>query len=183
MKKFFRIITIILLASSMVFSLSGCGDDEEKYTDKKENKSVNEVENTAQVSNNEINNNEEKTKISNATVSDGIYYMVLRAEDVELSAGDICLKIENGRILIGNGFAAMTEEGTYEIKGNKLVGHYDTIKYLDHSKGGETTEETINEEFDFDILEDGSLRDNYGFGAPLDNLQFTGRIYRLTEVN
>lgn len=183
MKKFFRIITIFLLASCMMFSLSGCGDNEEQSTNEKAKNKDLEVQNSIVVSNNEINNNDEKTKINSTSVNDGIYYMVLRAEDVELSAGDICLKIENGRILIGNGFAAMTEEGSYEIKGNKLIGHYDTITYLDHSKGGETTEKTINEAFDFDILEDGSLRDNYGFGAPLDNLQYTGRIYKLTEAN
>ncbi len=188
MKKYFKLIMIILLAGSLVFTFSGCNDDDDDddYERKSKNKNdvnvINKVDdnnNETNTSNVNSNTNSVETPVSSATVKDGIYYMVLKSDDVELSAGDVCLEIKNGKISIGDGISGTAETGTYEIKGNNIVGYYDTIKYIDHANGGEMAEDSTSEEFDFDILEDGSLRDNYGYGSYFGNKVFAGRIYRL----
>ena len=103
--------------------------------------------------------------------------MEVGADSVALSKGDVYLEINGNNITIYNNFAQIVEEGTFEVKDDKLVGTYTKIMYLDHQNGGRTTEKNINDEIDFDILKDGSLRDNNGIGESLGNSLLKGKIY------
>ena len=172
MKKVFNVLFFALSIGLMIIIFSGC---QEQTSNKKNN---NIEDKTANI----IEDNENKATEGNKTlIKDGLYNMVLRAEDVELSAGDICLEISGNLITIGDGFSGSAQQGTFEIKNNKLIGSYTKVTYIDHQNGGNMTEEDISEEFDFDILEDGSLRDNYGYGSKFGHKNFAGRIYRLVE--
>ena len=120
---------------------------------------------------------EARKKAAREKVKNGIYYMEVGADSVALSKGDVYLEINGNNITIYNNFAQIVEEGTFEVKDDKLVGTYTKIMYLDHQNGGRTTEKNINDEIDFDILKDGSLRDNNGIGESLGNSLLKGKIY------
>lgn len=177
MKKIFKYLLSILLIGCMIFIFSGC-DEEESLSSKK---SKNNVTKEVEVSNTTDENNKSNSQDNNKVVKDGLYNMALESGDIELSEGDICLELSGDLITIGDGFSGYAEQGTFEIKDNKIVGTYTKVTYIDHQNDGKMTEEDIQEEFDFDILEDGSLRDNNGFGSKFGHKNFSGRIYRLVE--
>lgn len=162
MKKIVLNILILLLILIISTGLTGCGSKDEN--------SENTIENVT----NNVSETEQESVIKN-----GIYNMALTDEDISLAEGDVYLEIKDNSISIYNNFAQIVQEGTFEIKDNKLIGTYTTIKYLDHQNGGNETEKNINDELDFDILEDGSLKDNLGFGKSIGNNLFEGRTYKL----
>lgn len=180
MRKLLKYVFSIFFIGVILITLSGC-DKQKEGGNKNRNNNENNIAGEVETFSNEVENKNSETTSNSIVVKDGLYDMVLRAEDVELSAGDICLEITGNMITIGDGFAGAAEQGTYEVRGNKIVGYYTKITYIDHSNGGNMTEESISEEFDFDILEDGSLRDNYGYGLKSGQKNFQGRIYRLVE--
>ena len=153
-------IAIILIV--LLLFLTGCG---------------NEIENNEESVENSINTiNEQKQE---SIIKNGIYNMTLTDEDISFVEGDIYLEIIDNKITMYNNFAQIVQEGTFEINNNKLIGTYTKIKYLDHQNGGKETEKTINDKLDFNILEDGTLKDNLGFGKSIGNNLFEGRTYKL----
>ena len=111
------------------------------------------------------------------SIENGKYNMDLTSSDISLAEGDVYLEIEDNNIKIYNNFAQIEQEGTFEVKDNKIVGTYTKATYLDHQKGGMATEKSINDKLEFEILEDGSLQDNLGFGKSVSNNLFKGRTY------
>ena len=77
-----------------------------------------------------------------------------------------------------DGYARITQIGTFEIKNNKLVGKYGKIKYFDQNTNS-MLEKEINEELEFEILEDGILKDNIGFGIMFGETLYKGEVYKL----
>lgn len=165
MKKSTRIgIAIVIVISLLI--LTGCSNK----TENKENILDNSSENNTNIL------KEEKQEIS---IKNGIYNMVLTDEDISFVEGDIYLEIVDDKITMYNNSAQIVQEGIFEINNNKLTGTYTKIKYLDHQNGGEETEKSINEDFDFSILEDSSLKDNLGFGKSIGKNLMEGRTYKL----
>ena len=153
-------IAIILIV--LLLFLTGCG---------------NEIENNEESVENSINTiNEQKQE---SIIKNGIYNMTLTDEDISFVEGDIYLEIIDNKITMYNNFAQIVQEGTFEINDNKLTGTYTKIRYLDHQNGGKETEKTINDELSFNIIEDGILKDNLGFGKSIGNNLFEGRTYKL----
>ena len=137
----------------------------------------NEIENNEESVENSINTiNEQKQE---SIIKNGIYNMTLTDEDISFVEGDIYLEIIDNKITMYNNFAQIVQEGTFEINDNKLTGTYTKIRYLDHQNGGKETEKTINDELSFNIIEDGILKDNLGFGKSIGNNLFEGRTYKL----
>ena len=153
-------IAIILIV--LLLFLTGCG---------------NEIENNEESVENSINTiNEQKQE---SIIKNGIYNMTLTDADISFAEGDIYIEIIDNKITMYNNFAQIVQEGTFEINDNKLTGTYTKIKYLDHQNGGKETEKTINDELSFNIVEDGTLKDNLGFGKSIGNNLFEGRTYKL----
>lgn len=105
-------------------------------------------------------------------------YVVQTSEDSEIEE-QASIELDNGKITVYDDFAMVSESGEYQIEGNKITGVYSTIAYLNHEKGGETTEETIEEKFEYEILEDGSLKDLLGYGSYLDKNFHKDDVYKL----
>ena len=159
MKK--KVISIILLItiSFCLFMLNGCG------------KSENEQNTSSEVENN-------VEQIEESPIKNGQYNKVLTEEDISLSEGDLHLEIYDNYITIVDNFAPITQKGTFEIVDNKLIGTYTTAEYLDQSTGY-MAEKNISEEFEFEILDDGSLKDNKGFGQSFGKNLFKDATYKL----
>lgn len=165
MRKIIEIgISIIFIV--LLLLLTGCSNKTEN--------TENSVENSIENSINTINEQEQESIIKN-----GIYNMTLTDEDISLTEGDIYIEIIDSKISIFNNFAQIVQEGTFEINNSKLIGTYTKIKYLDHQNGGKVAEKTINDELSFNILEDGTLKDNLGFGKSIGNNLMEGRTYKL----
>lgn len=159
MKK--KVISIILLItiSFSLFMITGCGENKEEQSMQQEEQNIiqQEVE---------------------SPIKNGQYNKVLTEEDISLAEGDMRLEIYNNNITIIDDFAPITQNGTFEIVDNKLVGTYTTAEYLDQSTGN-MAEKNISEEFEFEILEDGTLKDNKGFGQSFGKNLFKDATYKL----
>lgn len=156
-----KIISIILLVtiSFCIFMLAGCGES------KDEQNTPSEEQNNAE-------------QVEESPIKNGQYNKVLTEEDISLAEGDLYLEIYDNNITIVDNFAPITQKGTFEIVDNKLVGTYTTSEYLDQSTGY-MAEKNINEKFEFEILEDGSLKDNIGFGQSFGKNLFKDATYKL----
>lgn len=141
----------------------------------------NKTENKENILNNNSENNTDilKEEKQEKSIKNGIYNMVLTDEDISFVEGDIYLEIVDDKITMYNNFAQIVQEGIFEINNNKLTGTYTKIKYLDHQNGGKETEKSINDELDFSILEDGTLKDNLGFGKSIGKNLMEERTYKI----
>ena len=108
----------------------------------------------------------------------GQYNKELTEDDIAFGEGDIYIEIYENNITLVDNFAPIIQKGTFEIKDNKLIGTYTSAEYLNQSTGNMDTK-SINEKFEFEILEDGSLKDNIGFGESFGNNWFKGAKYNL----
>lgn len=172
MKKTGLIIMVVAVMFSILITLTGCDGKTEK-------KSKDNVINKIQGGKTDSDQKDPK-KIE---LKNGTYEYVPETEDDEMLVGTLYLEIEDGKIIVFDGFAGLTLEGTYQIDGGKIVGKYTSMTYIDHSKGGEYTTESISDEIEMYILEDGSLRDFIGYGASLNNIMMQDALYRLAEEN
>lgn len=161
MKKKIVSLSIVVLLVITILSLSGCGNEEAQKEETTQN----------------IQNNEEIIKES--PIKNGQYNMVLTTDDISIGDGDIFLEIKDNNITIYNSFAQIVQEGSFDINDNKLTGIYTKVTYLDQQNGGAEAEKTISDKLEFEILENGNLRDNLGFGQSLNNNLFKGREYKL----
>lgn len=164
-KLFNLVLTLVLFATLLV--LTGCGQKNEEQVVEE-----NTQNNTAK---NEVVEEKEESPIKN-----GRYDMLVENQDEELPDEDIYLEINDNNITLVDGFAQITQKGTFEIKDNKLIGTYNEVEYFDQSTADMTTKD-INDKIEFEILEDGSLKDNIGFGMTFDKTLYQGETYKLSQ--
>lgn len=168
MKQKFIILIIVAILTMTLFILSGCGNGKQENTVVEE-----QVENMQNSIENEVV--EEENAIKN-----GKYDIVAGEQNEELPDENIYLEIYDGELKLVDGFAQITQVGTFKIEGNKLVGTYNEVEYLDQSTGSMTKKE-ISDELEFEILENGTLKDNTGFGKTFDKTLYQGETYKLSE--
>lgn len=165
-------ITLFTVLFTILLTLTGCDDKPKKEEQKNET-------NVVASSNNVTKDNESKPK--KGTIKNGVYKLEISEDEVGLADGDVYVEIEDNIIQVSDGFAMLVQTGTYELKGNKIVGTYTEIEYLDHTTGEMTTKE-INDKLEFELLDDGTrLKDIKGYGESLDNVMLKGSIYKLDE--
>lgn len=170
MKRKGLIIAVVAVLFSIMITLTGC---DEKSNEKNNVKPV--------VKEGQTQKNPEKDK-DEIALKDGTYEYVAD-EGYEELAGNIYLQISDGSIMLVDAFAGLTLEGTYKLEGNRILGEYTSMTYIDHSKGGEYTTEAINDEIEFVIQKDGTLVDFNGYGKSLnpDNIMMKEASYKLNE--
>ncbi len=161
-KLFNLVLTLVLFATLLV--LTGCGQKTEEQV----------------VEENTQNNTVENEVVEESPIKNGKYDMVVENQDEELPDEDIYLEINDNNITLVDGFAQITQKGTFEIKDNKLIGTYNEVEYFDQNTADMTTKD-INDELEFEILEDGSLKDNIGFGMTFDKTLYQGETYKLSQ--
>ena len=165
MKKGLKILGVITLFAIILLSLTACNEETiEPENVMTEPEITNVTETLAE---------EEETTIKN-----GQYNMEVTEEDISLVDEDIYIEIRDNQLTLVDGFAAMTQIGTFEIKDNKLVGTYHTIEYFDQSTD-EMTTKSINDALEFEIVNENTLKDNIGFALSLDKTLYKDKIYRL----
>ena len=165
MKKGLKILGVITLFAIILLSLTACNEETiEPENVMTEPEITNVTETLAE---------EEETTIKN-----GQYNMEVTEEDISLVDEDIYIEIRDNQLTLVDGFAAMTQIGTFEIKDNKLVGTYHTIEYFDQSTA-EMTTKSINDALEFEIVNENTLKDNIGFALSLDKTLYKDKIYRL----
>ena len=165
MKKGMKIWGVITLFAIILLSLTACNEETIEPENVTAETEINNVTETIP--------EEEKTTIKN-----GQYNMDVTEEDISLVDEDIYIEIRDNQLTLVDGFAAMTQIGTFEIKDNKLVGTYHTIEYFDQSTA-EMTTKSINDALEFEIVNENTLKDNIGFALSLDKTLYKDKIYRL----
>lgn len=165
------LLVLFTIVFTILLTLTGC-DDKTQEEDKNNT-------NTVAVSNEPDKKTEEKPKKD--TIKNGMYKLVITEAEEGLADGDVYVEIEDNIIQVADSFAMLAQTGTYEVKGNKIIGTYTEIEYLDHSTG-EITKKEINDKLEFELMEDGTvLKDIYGYGKSLDNIMLKGATYKLDE--
>lgn len=159
-KIFNFVLVLVLFVTSLV--LTGCGQKNEEQI----------VENTQ----NDVVENE---VVKESLIKNGKYQMVIESQE-ELPDEDIYLEIYDNQLTLVDGFAQITQIGTFKIEDNKLVGTYNEVEYFDQNTADMTKKE-ISDELEFEILEDGSLKDNIGFGKIFDKTLYQGETYKLSQ--
>ena len=167
MKKGMKIWGVITLFAIILLSLTACNEETIEPENVTAETEINNVTETIP--------EEEKTTIKN-----GQYNMDVTEEDISLVDEDIYIEIRDNQLTLVDGFAAMTQIGTFEIKDNKLVGTYHTIEYFDQSTA-EMTTKSINDALEFEIVNENTLKDNIGFALSLDKTLYKDKIYRLAN--
>ena len=131
--------------------------------------------------NNENQNNNEQ--VEQTKIQYGIYGYVATGED-GMYDGDVTVTIgEDGTIMLYDGFASLCQIGEYTIEGNKIVGTYHEAIYIDHANGGQETTKEINEKFEFEIIDEETIKDLIGYGESFDNIMMTDAVYRYNNVS
>ena len=167
MKKGMKIWGVITLFAIILLSLTACNEETIEPENVTTEPEINNVTETV--------SEEEETTIKN-----GQYNMDVTEEDISLVDEDIYIEIRDNQLTLVDGFAAMTQIGTFEIKDNKLVGTYHTIEYFDQSTA-EMTTKSINDALEFEIVNENTLKDNIGFALSLDKTLYKDKIYRLAN--
>lgn len=155
---------LILIIIFILVSLTGCGNAKDTQNDN--------------LSEETIEQNNIETVENKSPIKYGQYNKELTEDDIAFGEGDIYIEIYENNITLVDNFAPIIQKGTFEIKDNKLIGTYTSAEYLNQSTGNMDTK-SINEKFEFEILEDGSLKDNIGFGESFGNNWFKGAKYNL----
>lgn len=164
-------IYIVVILIIMMTILTGCenGTQEESKTIEE-----NKVEN---IQNNNIPNNEVEEE-EKATLKNGKYKMVVQNQNEEIPEEVIYVDIYNGELKLIDVYARITQAGNYEIVGNKLIGQYNEITYFDQNTDNMTSKE-INDEIEFEIINEETIKDNKGFGKIFNNILYQGETYKL----
>ena len=165
MKKGLKILEVITLFAIILLSLTACNEETIEPENVTTEPEINNVTETV--------SEEEETTIKN-----GQYNMDVTEEDISLVDEDIYIEIRDNQLTLVDGFAAMTQIGTFEIKDNKLVGTYHTVEYFDQSTA-EMTTKSINDALEFEIVNENTLKDNIGFALSLDKTLYKDKVYRL----
>lgn len=168
MKRKGLIIAVIAVLFSIVITLTGC---DEKTKEKNEVKTMAKTQQ-------EQKKPEEESKI---ILKNGTYEYVAEEDYEGLTSGDIYVQIADGNIILVDGFAGLSMEGTYKLEGNRILGTYTSMTYINHEQGGEYTTKAINDEIEFVIQKDGTLVDFKGYGAALGNVMMKDALYKLNE--
>lgn len=169
MKRKGLIIAVFAVLFSILITLTGC---DEKSKEKNNEKPV--------ISEQQGQKNPEKEP-KEITLKNGTYEYVADEENEGLMDGDVYVQIADGSITLVDGFAGLSLEGNYKLEGNRILGTYTSMTYINHAKGGEYTTEAINDEIEFVIQKDGTLVDFKGYGAALDNIMMKDALYKLNE--
>lgn len=152
------ILVIAVIVFSILATLTGC-DEKSK--------------------NNETNDDIEQTE--QIKMKAGIYGYVATGEE-GLYDGDVSITLEDdGTIAVYDAFAGLGQIGTYKIEGNKIVGIYTTATFIDHTNGGDTTKE-INDDFEFEIIDEETIKDITGYGGSVDHVMMEGALYKYNNV-
>ena len=168
MKEKLKILWICVTLTILIFSLSGCGNQTQENTIVEKH-----VENTENNIRNEII--EEQNLVKN-----GRYDIIVEEQNEELPDEDIYLEIYDGELKLVDGYARITQIGAFEEEGNKIVGTYNEIEYFDQNTNSMSKKE-INDELEFEILEEGILKDNKGFGKIFETTLYQGETYKLSQ--
>lgn len=179
MKKKGIIIAIIAVMFSLIITLAGCGEKKEE-TKKTENTTKSATNQNVQKDEKE-NKKENKVEENNAKIKLGTYDYNPTAED-DMSDSYIELREDNVIILVDS-FAGLALEGEYEVKGNRIVGKYTSMQYIDHTAGGEYMTKETNEEIEIKIIDETTLQDLNGYGEALNNIMGIDATYTLHEEN
>ena len=161
-EKIFNFVLVLILFVTLIV-LTGCGKKNEEQV----------VENTQ-------NNMVENEVVEESPIKNGKYEMVIESVE-ELPDEDIYLEIYDNQLTLVDGFAQITQIGTFKIEDNKLVGTYNEVEYFDQNTADMTKKE-INDKLEFEILEDGLLKDNIGFGMTFDKTLYQGETYKLSQA-
>ena len=158
-KSIIGIIFVLLLI--LVVMLTGFGNKAQENT----------------VVENQVENEE---AVEESPIKNGKYEIVVAEQNEELPDEDIYIEINNGDLKLVDGFARLTQVGTFKIENNKLVGKYNEIEYFDQSTNNITKKE-ISDEIEFEILEGDILKDNIGFGKIFGQTLYQGETYKLSQ--
>ena len=160
---------LILVAAVIIFSilatLTGCNE---------------------KAQNNENQKKEEQTEqvVEQTELQTGLYEYVAITEDDGLYDGAIGITLEDdGTIMLYDGFASLCQIGTYTVEGNKITGTYTEAIYTDHANGGAEARKEINDEFEFEIINDETIRDLIGYGASFDNIMMQNAVYKYSSFS
>ena len=156
-------LLMIILLISLLF-VTGCGQK-------------NEEQNQENIQNTVV---EEIVEEPESPIKNGKYDVIIVYEDETLPDENTYLEIYDSEITLVDEFAQITQKGTFEIKDNKLVGTYNEVEYFDQSTS-DITKKDINDKLEFEILEDGTLKDNVGFGRTFDKTLYQGETYKLSQ--
>ncbi len=184
MKKKGIIIAIIAVMFSLIITLAGCGE-KKKETNKEENTTKATANQTTQKDDEKDNEEDKKenkvVEEKNAKIKLGTYdYTPIDEEDMADSY--IELREDNVIILVDS-FAGLALEGEYEVKGNKIVGKYTSMQYIDHTAGGEYMTKETDEEIELKIIDETTIQDLNGYGKVLDNIMGIEATYTLHGEN
>lgn len=166
LKSIYIVVTLI----TMMLILTGCRNNTQEENRIIEGNQVENIQNN--IAENEVIE-EEKSSIKN-----GKYKMVVQNQSEEVPEEVIYVDIYNGELKLIDVYARITQAGTYEIEGNKLIGKYNEITYFDQNTNS-MLEKEISNELEFEILEDGTLKDNIGFGIIFGEPLYKGEVYKL----
>lgn len=180
MKKKGIIIAIIAVMFSLIITLAGCGEKKEE-TNKTENTTKITTNQTAPKDEKEEKEDNKAVEEKNAKIKLGTYDYNPIAED-DMSDSYIELREDNVIILVDS-FAGLALEGEYEVKGNKIVGKYTSMQYIDHTAGGEYMTKETDEEIELKIIDETTIQDLNGYGEALDNIMGAEATYTLHEEN
>lgn len=180
MKKKGIIIAIIAVMFSLIITLAGCGEKKEE-TNKTENTTKVTTNQTAQKDNKEDKQENNASKEKNAKIKLGTYdYNSIDEEDI----GDSYIELrEDNVIILVNSSAGLALEGEYEVNGNKIVGKYTSMQYIDHTAGGEYLTKETDEEIKLKIIDETTIQDLNGYGEVLGNIMGIDATYTLHEEN
>ena len=167
MKKGMKTLGVIILFVTILLSLTACNQETAEPKNATEEPEINNV-------------TEPVIEEEEITIKNGQYNMEVTEEDISLVDEDIYIEIRDNQLTLVNGFAAMTQIGTFEIKDNKLVGTYHTIEYFDQSTA-EMTTKSINDTLEFEIVNENTLKDNIGFALSLDKTLYKDKVYRFAN--
>ncbi len=114
-------------------------------------------------------------------IKEGKYLIEANSEDIQMGIeSEATVELNDGVIEVSDD--SIYQIGEYQIEGDRIKGFYTEISYLDHSRGGATTKKAIQEKFEYEILEDGSIRDLTGYGSYLDKNFHKGDVYTIEPV-
>ena len=154
------ILVVAVIVFSILATLTGCDE---------------------KAQNNENQTNEEQ--VEQTKLKAGLYGYISTGEE-GLYDGAIGVTIEDdGTIMLYDGFASLCQIGEYTIEGNKIVGTYHEAIYIDHANGGQETTKEINEKFEFEIIDEETIKDLIGYGESFDNIMMTDALYRYNNTN
>ena len=166
MKKSIKSIVMIIVLFILLVFLVGCENRNQENT-------------VVEEQSNSINNNlESKVAEEKINIEEGKYKIVEENQSEELPKEDIYLEINANELTLVDRYARITQIGTFEIRNNKLVGKYNEIEYFDQNTNS-MLEKEISNELEFEILEDGTLKDNIGFGIIFGEPLYKGEVYKL----